>query len=630
MLEIGILHGGALTREGQTERAESGLSFYHREMTAQPIPARLEALRAAMAREGVAAVVVPTADPHLSEYLPSRWQAREWLSGFTGSSGTLVVTATGGGLWTDSRYFSQAEQELAGSGLPLMRLNVAHTPEHVAWLADQLGPGDVVAVAGDSVAVSGAEGLARRLEASGASLRTDLDLPAAIWPERPARPDAPVFTHAAPFAVVERADKLRHVRTAMRRAGATHHLISSLDDIAWLTNLRGADVEYNPVFLAHLLIDDDKATLFIDATKVPADVKRALFADGIALADYGTAASAVAALPDDAVLMLDAGRVVVSVLEGLPATVRQVRAPHPSTAQKARKTTEELDHVRDVMRRDGAALAHAFRRIEQGLAAGEPLTELDVDTIVRDARAAQTGFVGESFSTIAAYQANGALPHYRATEDHFSPLAARGLLLIDSGGQYLGGTTDITRVLALGAVTDEQRRDSTLVLKGMIALSRARFPKGTSGPQLDALARAPLWAAGMDFGHGTGHGVGYFLNVHEGPHGIRPPRAGVALVPLETGMITSIEPGLYKPGRYGIRHENLAVVTQADSTEFGDFFAFETLTLCPFDRRGLEPRLLEPSERAWLDDYHATVRAALSPLLDGADREWLEWHCAPL
>ncbi len=221
-------------------------------------------------------------------------------------------------------------------------------------------------------------------------------------------------------------------------------------------------------------------------------------------------------------------------------------------------------------------------------------------------------------------------PHYRATEAQFSPLATKGLLLIDSGGQYLGGTTDITRVLALGPVTDEQRRDSTLVLKGMIGLSRARFPKGASGPQLDALARAPLWAAGMDFGHGTGHGVGYFLNVHEGPHGIRPPVAGGALVPLETGMITSIEPGLYKPGRHGIRHENLAVVTQADSTEFGDFFAFETLTLCPFDRRGLEPRLLEPSERAWLDDYHATVRAALSPLLEGEDRAWLEWHCAPV
>ncbi|MGF6493293.1 Xaa-Pro aminopeptidase [Luteibacter sp. 621] len=599
-------------------------------MSTSPVSARLEALRAAMARAGVAAVVVPSADPHLSEYLPPRWQAREWFSGFTGSAGTLVVTAKGGGLWTDSRYFSQAETELAGSGLPLMKLNVAHTPEHVAWLAGQLGNGDTVAVAGDSVSVAGAEGLAQRLADTGASLRTDLDLPGAAWADRPTRPTAPVFAHEAPYAPVSRADKLQHVRTAMRRAGATHHLLSSLDDIAWLTNLRGADVDYNPVFLAHLLVEDNRATLFIDAPKLPPAVKAALAADGISLADYGTAAAAMAALPDDATLLFDPSKVVVAILDGLPASVKQVRGAAPSTAAKARKTPEELEHIREAMRRDGAALARAFRRIETGLAAGEPLTELDVDTIVREARAAQDGFVGESFSTIAGYQANGALPHYRATEAGFSPLAAKGLLLVDSGGQYLGGTTDITRVLALGAVTDEQKRDSTLVLKGMIALSRARFPKGASGPQLDALARAPLWAAGMDFGHGTGHGVGYFLNVHEGPHGIRPPVAGGALVPLETGMITSIEPGLYKPGRYGIRHENLAVVTQADQTEFGEFYAFETLTLCPFDRRGLEPRLLEPSERAWLDDYHATVRAALSPLLDGEDRAWLEWHCAPL
>ncbi|UPG93159.1 aminopeptidase P family protein [Luteibacter aegosomatissinici] len=599
-------------------------------MSTSPIFARLEALRAAMARAGVAAVVVPSADPHLSEYLPPRWQAREWFSGFTGSAGTLVVTAKGGGLWTDSRYFSQAETELAGSGLPLMKLNVAHTPEHVAWLASQFGDGDTVAVAGDSVSVAGAEGLAQRLAGAGASLRTDLDLPGAAWADRPARPAAPVFAHEAPYAPVSRADKLQHVRTAMRRAGATHHLVSSLDDIAWLTNLRGADVDYNPVFLAHLLVEDTRATLFIDAPKLPPAVKAALAADGISLADYGTAAAAVAALPDDATLLFDPSKVVVAILDGLPASVKQVRGPAPSTAAKARKTPEELEHIREAMRRDGAALARAFRRIEAGLASGEPLTELDVDTIVREARAAQDGFVGESFSTIAGYQANGALPHYRATEEGFSPLAARGLLLVDSGGQYLGGTTDITRVLALGPVTDEQKRDSTLVLKGMIALSRARFPKGASGPQLDALARAPLWAAGMDFGHGTGHGVGYFLNVHEGPHGIRPPVTGGALVPLETGMITSIEPGLYKPGRHGIRHENLAVVTQADQTEFGEFYAFETLTLCPFDRRGLEPRLLEPSERAWLDDYHATVRAALSPLLDGEDRAWLEWHCAPL
>jgi len=264
------------------------------------------------------------------------------------------------------------------------------------------------------------------------------------------------------------------------------------------------------------------------------------------------------------------------------------------------------------------------------VAMGDTLTEVSVDEILREARAASPSFVGESFATIAGYQANGALPHYRATPEHHSTLRPAGLLLIDSGGQYLGGTTDITRVLALGEVTDEQKRDATLVLKGMIGLSRARFPAGASGPQLDALARAPLWAAGMDFGHGTGHGVGYFLNVHEGPHGIRPPVQGGALVPLEPGMITSIEPGLYKPGRHGIRHENLAVVVESDETEFGRFLAFETLTLCPFDRRALEPRLLDPAERAWLDDYHASVRAALAPLLDGAERAWLEWHCAPL
>ncbi|HEX7817343.1 M24B family metallopeptidase, partial [Dyella sp.] len=293
-------------------------------------------------------------------------------------------------------------------------------------------------------------------------------------------------------------------------------------------------------------------------------------------------------------------------------------------------TPDELNHIREVMRRDGAALVRGFRRLEERLAAGMTQTELDVDSLLFEERSTQVDFVGESFATIAGYQANGALPHYKATPQSHSTLDLKGWLLIDSGGQYLGGTTDITRMLALGPVTDEQKRDSTLVLKGMIGLSRARFPEGASGPQLDALARAPLWAAAMDYGHGTGHGVGYFLNVHEGPHGIRQPAPGGALVPLERGMITSIEPGLYKPGRHGVRHENLAVVIEAGDGEFGQFLGFETLTLCPFDRRTLEPALLNPEEKAWLDDYHATVRAALAPMLDGADLAWLERHCAPL
>jgi Xaa-Pro aminopeptidase len=596
-----------------------------------PVPARLAALRAAMQQHGVAAVLVPSADPHLSEYLPAHWSARTWLSGFDGSAGTLIVGREQAGLWTDSRYFAQAEQQLAGSGVALMKLRVPHTPEHLEWLQQQLHDGDVLAVAGDSVAVATRHQIEHRLAETGATVRTDLDLPGEIWTDRPALPASPVVEHALAWACIPRAEKFARLRKAMRKLGASHHLVSSLDDIAWLTNLRGSDVECNPVFLAHLLVQANAgATLFVGRAKLDDALVAALAADGIGIADYASITSALPELGADDRLLLDSGRVVSSIAAAIAPEVTRIEAPNPSTAFKAIKSAAELDHVRDVMRRDGAALVRGFRRLEQRLAAGMTLTELDVDTLLHEERSAQPGWVGESFATIAGYQANGALPHYRATPQSHSTLQAKGLLLIDSGGQYLGGTTDITRVLALGETTAEQRRDATLVLKGMIGLSRARFPKGASGPQLDALARAPLWAAGMDYGHGTGHGVGYFLNVHEGPHGIRAPVPGGALVPLEPGMISSIEPGLYKPGRHGIRHENLAVVVEADHTEFGEFLAFETLTMCTFDRRALEPNLLNPEERAWLDDYHANVRAALSPLLADADLEWLNRHCAPL
>lgn len=559
------------------------------------------------------------------------WQARAWMSGFTGSAGTLVVTADHAGLWTDGRYFEQAQRELEGTGVSLMKQKQAHAPEHLTWLEQQLGHGEVLAVAGDSIAAASARGLARRLEANGARLRTDLDLPGEVWRDRPPLPRTAVTEHALQHAVTARADKLARLRTAMRKLGATHHLLSSLDDIAWLTNLRGNDVDYNPVFLAHLLVDaDDRATLFVGRGKLSDDLVAALAGDGVAIADYAAVGDALGELGSDNVLLLDPARVVSAIADAIAAGARRVEAANPTTLFKARKQPDELAHIREVMRRDGAALVRAFRRLEERLVAGMTQTELDVDTLLLEERRAQPDFVGPSFATIAGYQANGALPHYRATDEAHSTLQRHGLLLIDSGGQYAGGTTDITRVLALGPTSDEQRRDATLVLKGMIALSRARFPQGASGPQLDALARAPLWAGAMDYAHGTGHGVGYFLNVHEGPHGIRQPAPGGALVPLEPGMITSIEPGLYKSGRYGIRHENLAVVAEAEQSEFGNFYAFETLTMCPFDRRALEPSLLNPEERAWLDDYHAAVRAALAPMLEDADLAWLERHCAPL
>lgn len=596
-----------------------------------PIPSRIEALRQAMRQHGVAACLVPSADPHLSEYLPEHWQARAWLSGFTGSAGTLVVTQEHAGLWTDSRYFGQAEQELANTGVELMRQRVPHAPEHLIWLEAHLGEDAVLAVAGDSLSVATQRQIARRFAATGARLRTDLDLPAMVWNDRPALPRQPIVEHALRYAAETRADKLDRVRTAMRKAGATHHLVSSLDDIAWITNLRGSDVECNPVFLAHLLIRlDGPGTLFVGRGKLTDALVAALAADSIHLADYALVTDALGELTADDRLLVDSARIVSAIGDAVPTHTTWLEGANPSTLMKACKGPVELDHIREVMRRDGAALARAFRRLEERVTAGVPQTELDVAALLFEERSAQPDFVGESFATIAGYQANGALPHYRATPEHHSELQARGLLLVDSGGQYQGGTTDVTRVLALGETTAEQRRDSTLVLKGLIALSRARFPRGTSGPQLDALARAPLWAGGMDYGHGTGHGVGYFLNVHEGPHSIRPPISGGTLVALEPGMITSIEPGLYKPGRHGIRHENLAVVVEAEKTEFGEFFAFETLTVCPIDRRTIEPSLLNPEERAWLDDYHAKVRSALAPLLEGADAVWLERHCAPV
>ncbi|GAB3040744.1 aminopeptidase P family protein [Oleiagrimonas citrea] len=593
------------------------------------IPSRLSALRAALREHDIQACLIPSADPHLSEYLPEHWQARQWLSGFDGSAGTLIVTGDFAGLWTDSRYFEQAEQQLAGTSVELMRLRVPHTAEHVDWLLDQLGEGQTLAVAGDSIALSSARSLRERLRKTGARLRTDLDLPGTVWKDRPALPHAPVRAQAAAWCDGDRRERLQRVRETMEHAQASHHLLSSLDDIAWITGLRGRDVEYNPVFLAHLLIERERCTLFVDPDKLDDTLCTALQEDGIVVRAYAETAAAMAALPNDAGVMLDPARVVVDIVNGLPERARLIERANPSTAFKAIKSDADIAHIRTTMREDGAALVQGMREVERRLQADETVSELDVADILREKRAARPAFVSESFGTIAGYMANGALPHYHATEEHHAELHADGLLLVDSGGQYEGGTTDITRMWAFGETSPEQRRDCSLVLKGTIALSRARFPSGASGPQLDALARAPIWADGGDYGHGTGHGVGYFLNVHEGPHGIRPPAPGGALVPLQPGMITSIEPGLYRPGRHGVRHENLAVVRTWKDTEFGTFLEFETLTLCPIDTRALDLALLDESERAWLNDYHARVAEALSPLLDDpADRAWLETRCA--
>jgi Xaa-Pro aminopeptidase len=590
------------------------------------VQVRLAALREAMRRQRVDACLVPSADPHLSEYLPARWQGRAWLSGFTGSLGTLIVTIDFAGLWTDARYWTQAEQELAGSGIALMKIPSGASVLYVDWLGANLRAGQTLAVDGAVLGLATARLLDQALAPRDVLLRTDLDLLDEVWRPRPALPAAPVFEHAPQYACASRAAKLAELRAAMAAHGAASHIISTLDDIAWLFNLRGADVSFNPVFLAHALIQADGATLFVGAGKVGPELAAALAADGVALAPYEAWPAALAALPAQAPLLLDPRRVTFGTRQALPAALAVVEALNPSTLAKSLKSAPQIEHVRAAMEQDGAALCEFFSWLEARLQDPRrtPPTEVDIDVHLTAARARRPGFVSPSFATIAGFRSNGAIIHYRATDEACAEIEGDGLLLIDSGGQYLGGTTDITRVIPVGAVSAEQRRDFTLVLKGVIALSSARFPLGTRAPLLDAIARAPLWAANLDFGHGTGHGVGYFLNVHEGPQSISPstpPEPHTAMLP---GMITSIEPGLYRPGQWGIRIENLVLNQSAGEAGFGQFLRFETLTLCPIDTRCVEPALLRDDERAWLNDYHAQVRARLRPHVSGAALAWLD------
>ena len=612
------------------------------------MPQRLAALRTALARRGLQACLIPSSDPHLSEYLPVRWQGREWLSGFTGSSGTLLVSAHGAALFTDSRYWQQAETELAGTTIDLVKLDGAAVPAYARWLAElgatpSAGEANALAVDGSVMGLAQTHLLRDALAAQGWQLRTDADLLDGVWPDRPGLPLAPVYEHARPHASTPRSDKLAALRQALREKGATHHWIATVDDLAWALNLRGADVDYNPVFLGHLLLSHEGACLYVAEGKIDADLAERLAADGVVLRPYAQAVPDLRALPAGSTLLIDPKRITWGLREAVPQGVAVVEAINPSTLAKSRKTPAEAAFIRDAMERDGAAMCAFYAWLEQALGQ-EHVSELTIDERLTAERRRQPGYVSLSFPTIAGFNANGALPHYRATPQAYAVLStpdglsAEGLLLIDSGGQYLGGTTDITRVWPIGTPSAPQKRDYTLVLKGTLALSRTRFPRGTLSPMLDAIARAPLWAEGLDFGHGTGHGVGYFLNVHEGPQSISKavPEATMA---MHAGMITSIEPGLYRPQKWGIRIENLvlnvpvtpAVAHAAPGTpEHGDYLAFETLTLCPIDTRCIDRSLMRPDEIEWLNGYHAEVLRRLRPHVQGAARAWLEARTLPI
>jgi Xaa-Pro aminopeptidase len=597
-----------------------------------PARLRIERLQELLREQGLAAILVPSSDPHLSEYLPERWQARQWLSGFTGSMATLVVTLDKAALFADSRYWVQAERELGGSGIELIRIPTPAAAQHLDWLCANVARGATVAVDGSVLSLGAARQLRETLARCGVALRSDLDVVALAWPDRPTPPTNAVYEHAAPEAPHARAAKLAQVRAAMQDAGATHHLVSTVDDVAWLLNLRGADVGYNPVFLGHLLLEPAAATLFVGAGKIDATLARSLGADGVDVAPYEGIAPALAALPAEARLLVDPKRTTLGLVER--AGAERIEAINPSTLAKSRKSAAEAAHVRRAMIEDGIAMCEFYAWFEAALAdpkRKDPITELTIDAELTAARARRRGYVGPSFATIAAFNANGAMPHYRAMPELHATIQGDGLLLIDSGAQYLGGTTDITRMWPIGRISEAQRRDVTLVLRGTMALSRARFPRGTLSPMLDAIARVPLWEHGLDYGHGTGHGVGYFLNVHEGPQTISRVIAEPTMA-MQPGMITSVEPGLYRPGQWGVRVENLVLNVPAAGvgTEFGEFLEFETLTLCPIDTRCIDPSLLRGDEIAWLNGYHAMVAARLGPGLSGAALAWLHLRTAPI
>jgi len=602
------------------------LEFRAMDTRTSPARLRIERIRECLGTAGVAALLVPSSDPHLSEYLPERWQGRCWASGFTGSVGQLVVTLETAALFVDSRYWEQAESQLAASTIELVKVASAAGAEHIAWLCNHVAAGATVAVDGDVLGLAAARQLEAGLARCGVRLRSDLDLLGDAWIDRPLAPTATVYEHLAPDATESRRQRIDRIRAAMADAGATHHLVSTVDDIAWLLNLRGADVGFNPVFLAHLLIAPTAATLFVADGKIDAALAARLAADGVDLAGYDGAAAALAALPAESTLLVDPRRITLGSRRR--AGGRVAEATNPSTLAKSRKSDADAANVRRAMEEDGAAMCEFYAAFEAALADDRrpaPITELTIDDQLTAARARRAGFIGPSFATIAAFNANGAMPHYRATPQAHAVIEGNGLLLIDSGGQYRFGTTDITRMWPIGRISDEQRRDVTRVLRGTIALSRARFPRGTPSPMLDALARAPLWEHGLDYGHGTGHGVGYFLNVHEGPQTISRVVAEPAMA-MEPGMITSVEPGLYRPGRWGVRVENLVLnvpATDGLDGNFGEFLEFETLTLCPIDVRCLDLDLLRPDEVGWLNAYHRTVRERLAPHVSGDALAWL-------
>jgi len=579
---------------------------------------KLSLLREKMKEQNIDAYIIASADPHMSEYLPDRYKNMEWLSGFTGSAGTLVVTADFAGLWTDSRYFVQAGEQLKDTGFELVKLKNQGAPEYIEWLAKHLAEGTTVGFDGKLMSIAVAKEAIKTLSTKNIHINADIDLIDYIWTDRPSLPEAKAYLLNEQTTGKSIAEKITEVRERLQEREATAHLISSLDDISWIFNLRGSDVKCNPVVLSFAIIEPNDVQLFIDKTKLDQEDIDKLHEADVSIQDYDAIEHAITSLSDKATVFIDPKRNCFAYYSLIPAACIKIEDINPSTFLKAVKNEVELAHTRTTMIKDGVALTKFFYWLEKNIGK-EQITEITIAEKLKDFRAQQDGFVGESFDTIAGYKAHGALPHYKATEESKSILEQKGLLLIDSGGQYTTGTTDITRVISLGHATTDEKRDYTLVLKAMIEGSTTNFPTGTKGYQIDAITRRPLWDHFKNYGHGTGHGVGFFLNVHEGPHVFNTANINIA---IEPNMITSIEPGLYVEGSYGIRIENLVASHINEENQFGQFQSFETLTLCYIETSLIDKSLLDDKHTKWLNDYHAFVFEKVSLHLDNDERKW--------
>ncbi len=582
---------------------------------------RIEALREVMQREHLAAFIFPSTDPHQGEYVPDHWKGREWISGFNGSAGTAVVTMTSAALWTDSRYFIAAEEQLRGTEFQLMKLKMPDTPTIPEWIGKECGAGAEVGLDGMVNSANAVKDLIADLrQRGGITLRTNLDPLSQIWKDRPAIPENPVEIYPMEYAGENCRDKIARIRKALREKHADGMLMSALDDIAWTLNLRGADVHCNPVFVSYLLISTKDVTLYINKVKLTPQVEAYLAAEGIAVAPYEDVAKGLKDYFEYNIL-LDPDEVNYTLYKQVTREI--VEAESPVKRMKTVKNPTEIAGFKSAMLKDGIAMVKFLHWLKPAVEAGGQ-TEITVSDKLESLRAEQPLYRDISFNTIAGYQAHGAIVHYEATPETYIPLKPEGFLLLDSGAQYLDGTTDITRTIALGPLTEEQKRVYTLVLKGHIQIELCKFPSGASGTQLDVLAREALWREGLNYMHGTGHGVGTYLNVHEGPHQFR---MEWKPAPLVAGMTITDEPGIYLEGKFGVRIENTLLITPYKETQFGQFLQFESLTLCPIDTTPIVKELLLDEEIAWLNQYHKRVFATLSPHLDDEEKEWLKQTC---